>query len=514
MLLTELLKNIEYKVVYGDVNKNIDVILSDNRKVKDSSNACFFCIKGERFDAHSVLDKVIEDKAAAIVIDSTRQVYKETSELLNKISNSSEVTIIEVNDTRYCHAIAEGNFCNNPQNKLEAIGITGTKGKTTTAFMIRTLLDSDNKNSIMIGTNGTFIGKESIETARTTPEAGDLFKLLSNGVAKGMDKLIMEVSSLGLKQSRVAGINYEYACFTNLYRDHIGPGEHEDMDEYFKCKLLVFNQCTNAIVNLDMDRGDEAYEYAKAIEGVNVYTFGFNDNAMVRAVNIRKESRDGVLGTAFDIVSPWYNGELFLDLPGEFNVYNALCAATVAGLAGVSFDKLSKVFLEIEIPGRVQVVPNNLGIEIRVDYAHNGASLEALLKSMRGYCEGKLKVVYGCGGDRSIERRKPMGEAAAKLADYSYITTDNSRSEKPENIVKMIIEGYEGASFDVPDDRFTIILDRQKAIEKAVLESNKGDMILIVGKGHEKEQVAGGIAVPFDDVEVAKQAVKLRNNMN
>lgn len=509
MKLLDLLKGIEYKVLCGDINKDIEVILSDNRKLKDSNNACFFCIKGERFDAHSVLDKILQDEPEAVVIDSSRKIYNDISNLVP----SSGTTIVEVTDTRYCHAIAEGNMCGNPQSKLTAVGITGTKGKTTTAFMVRTLLDTKSDSSIMIGTNGTFIGSESIETARTTPEAGDLFKLLKEGVTKGMSKLVMEVSSLGLKQSRVAGINYEYACFTNLYRDHIGPGEHQDMDEYFKCKLLLFNQCTNAIVNLDMDRGQETFDYASNIKGVNVYSYGFGETATVRAVNLHKESRNNILGTTFEIKSPWYNGEVFLDLPGEFNVYNALCAATVAGIAGISFDKLKEVFSTIEIPGRVQVVPNELGIDIRVDYAHNGASLEALLKSMRDYCDGKLKVVFGCGGDRSTERRKPMGEAACKFADYSYVTTDNSRSENPEDIVKMIIEGFDGAKYDVPDERFTIILDRQKAIEKAVMESNRGDMVLIVGKGHEKEQVAGGVAVPFDDVQVASDAVKLKSNI-
>lgn len=512
MLGTSLLSGLEYEILCGSLDINIESIVSDNRKVKNESDCAFFCIVGERFDAHSVLPNVIEDGAKLICVSSSRQFYIKTQDILDLVSLSNDITVVEVSDTRFAHAIAEGNFCNNPQDKIESIGVTGTKGKTTTAFMLRTLLDTDNTNSIMIGTNGTFIGKEVVETARTTPEAGDLFKLIGEGVDKGMDKLIMEVSSLGLKQSRVAGINYEYALFTNLYRDHIGPSEHKDMDEYFKCKLLIFNQCKNAIVNLDMDRGQEAYEYAKSIDNINVYTFGFGEKSICRAVNLRKESRDNVLGTAFDIVSPWYNGEVFLGLPGEFNVYNALGASVVAGLSGVSFDKLKEVFKDIEIPGRVQVVPNNLGIEIRVDYAHNGASLEALLKAMRGYCDGKLKVVYGCGGDRSKERRKPMGEAACKLADYSYVTTDNSRSENPTDIVKMILEGYEGASIDKPDDRFVVILDRKEAITRAILESEANDMVLIVGKGHEKEQIAGGIKVHFDDVEVASEAVKQASN--
>lgn len=506
MRLCDALKGLDYSVICGSENCDITFPLSSNRDKDKIAGSLFCCIAGARFDAHSIIDSLVESGAAAIVVEQKRAYYK--GEALKSLIDSlnGSVAVVETSDTRLAYAWAESNFAGNPQQRLINIGITGTKGKTTTAFLTRYLLDFDSENSMMIGTNGAFIGKNQEETARTTPEPADLYKLIGKGADCGMRSLVMEVSSLALKQYRVANIDFKYALFTNLYRDHIGNGEHADMDEYFKCKLMIFNQCKNAIINADMERSQEALEYVKYNTTANLYTYGLTENCVCRAVNLRVVSREGVMGTCFEIVSPWYNGEVFLGLPGEFNVYNALCAATVAGLEQVSFEHLKEVLAEAEIPGRVQIVKNKLAIDIRVDYAHNGASLEALLKSMREYTGGKIISVFGCGGDRSRERRQPMGEAAALYSDYTVITTDNSRSENPNTITEDIVQGFKMHNIGPKDNKYEIELDRRVAIEKAIRKAQTGDMILIVGKGHEQTQtISVDVTIPFNDVEIARE---------
>ncbi|MCQ2482326.1 MAG: UDP-N-acetylmuramoyl-L-alanyl-D-glutamate--2,6-diaminopimelate ligase [Clostridia bacterium] len=510
MKVKEILEYTEYNVICGDINREVSIIKSDNRNLADESETIFFCIKGERFDAHSVIESIISSSVAALVVNCERDFYSDDELITISRTLNPDLVILSVKDTRYSYATAESNIIGRPQEQIKCIGVTGTKGKTTTAFMLRHIFDEKMNKSIMIGTNGTFIGQRQIESARTTPEPADLFQLIKNGTDEKMESLIMEVSSLGLKQSRVAGITYEYSCFTNLYRDHIGPGEHKDMDEYFACKLLIFNQSRNAIINNDMDRADEAKNYVLNATKAKLYTYGLSADSICRAENLQIAiSEKGVSGTRFDIVSPWYNGSVFLGLPGEFNVYNALCAITVAGLEGVSFECLKRILADIEIPGRVQTVRNRLGADIRVDYAHNGASLEALLTAMRAYTSGKIIVVFGCGGGRSEERRKPMGVAAALYSDYAVVTTDNSRNEEPERIVGQILEGFTANGIREGEGRLEVILDRKCAIEKAVSLAQPGDMVLIVGKGHEKVQESAGKKVPFDDVLIAEAAAEL-----
>ena len=311
----------------------------------------------------------------------------------------------------------------------------------------------------------------------------------------------MEVSSQGLKLDRVYGIRYRCACFTNLYEDHIAPNEHPDMEDYMRCKLKIFDNCENGIINTDCEAGRQAAEYASS--RCNVITYGLAEGAQVRASDLTKKRMGHVTGTEFTVTSPFYNGRVFTALPGEFNVYNALCAITCAGVLGVDFEAVKQALGEISVPGRVQPVENNLEITILVDYAHNAAALESVVRTLRDYTEGRIITVFGCGGNRSRTRRFEMGEVSGNLSDYTVITSDNPRNEAPEAIIEDIVTGISKTS-----GKYEIVQDRSEAICRAIEMAAPGDTVLIAGKGHEDYQIFADKTIHFDDHEQAQLAVK------
>ena len=498
MTIRELLEGVEYKLIAGSIEKTVTSVEFDSRKIADGS--CFVAVKGFTSDGHSYIDSVCGKGAALVVVEEGNETF--TEDELKAISEKSGTTIVSVPDSRKASAYIPATFFGNPEKKMDMIGITGTKGKTTITFMITDILERAGKTTGLIGTVYDIIGNEKIHASHTTPEARDTYELLGKMANIDTDACVMEVSSQGLKLDRVYGINFKFGCFTNFYEDHIGGNEHPDMEDYLNCKLKLWEQSETAVINADATVTKEVLEKANKC-GCKIYTYGMSEGSDVRAVNLEHGSKNGRAGTYFDLVSPWYSGRMFVAIPGAYNVYNALCALTVAYLMGIDTKAIEESLEHIEVPGRLQPVKNDLGITILVDYAHNAASLENVLDTLKETTKGRVITVFGCGGDRSHTRRFEMGEVAGNKSDYTIVTSDNPRTEDPEVIVGHIVSSIEKTS-----GKFETVIDRASAIRKAIEIANEGDIVLIAGKGHEDYQIFATETIHFDDVEVAAKAAK------
>ena len=499
MKLLDVLKGIDYKLIAGSLEKEIASVEFDSRKVV--SGSLFVCVRGFTVDGHSFASKAIDQGASAIVIDSLREGFPE--EDFTEPGNKSGVTVIEIENTHRLLSDLCSNFYNHPENKLNVYGITGTKGKTTTAFMLRAILEQAGKRTGLIGTVCNIIAGEKIHAAHTTPESKDLYEMMSSLVNDGEDSLVMEVSSQGLKLDRVRGIRYRTAAFTNLYEDHIAPNEHPDMEDYISCKLKIFDNCDIGILNVDCNAAGRVTGYCEG--KVRLVTYGIDGKADFTARNLRPERRDHVTGTVFELDSEYYKGDIFVALPGRFNVYNALCAICSAYVENINIEAVKTALESISVPGRMQPVENNFGVNILVDYAHNAAALESVLNTLKEYTEGRIITVFGCGGNRSKTRRFEMGEVSGNMSDHTVITSDNPRNEEPEAIIQDIVTGISKTS-----GKYCIEPDRSSAIRLAVNMADKGDTVLIAGKGHEDYQIFADRTIHFDDCEHAADAVKER----
>ncbi|MCR4689280.1 MAG: UDP-N-acetylmuramoyl-L-alanyl-D-glutamate--2,6-diaminopimelate ligase [Saccharofermentans sp.] len=493
MLLSDVLSCEEYKTIAGDANTcEVTRVEYDSRKACKGS--LFVAVIGFETDGHKYIKSAIELGASAIICSGARTIL--TEDELVSLAEGRDVTIVEMSDTRRALASASSAILGHPERKLDIYGITGTKGKTTSTFMLKQIFDKAGISSGLIGTVCNLIGDKKIHSEHTTPESRDLYDMLGELTDSGAESLVMEVSSQGLKLDRVYGISYKCACFTNLYKDHIAPSEHPDMEDYFNCKLKIFDNCDIGIVNIDSDKAQEVIEYCK--DKCKVLTYGLKEGSDIRATDLTKVRKGHVTGTSFTIVSPVYNGEVFVALPGEFNVHNALCAIACAMQAGIPFEDVLEALAECSVPGRLQSVANDKGISILVDYAHNAAALESVLKTLREYTGGRIITVFGCGGDRSKDRRFEMGEVSGNLSDHTVITTDNPRTEDPMAIIDNIVTGISRTK-----GSFEIVEDRTSAIKRAIEIAGEGDTVLIAGKGHEDYQIFGKTKTHFDDYETA-----------
>lgn len=496
MLLESVLNNIEYKLISGDLDKEITSVEFDSRKVIPGS--LFVCVAGFTVDGHSFAVKAAEQGASAVVVDTNRQLL--SNEELIKISQQFDIAVVEIEHTHKYLSDLCANFYGHPENKLAVFGITGTKGKTTTAFMLREILGKSGKETGLIGTVCNIIAGEKIHAAHTTPESKDLYEMMGTLVSKGADSLVMEVSSQGLKLDRVRGIRYKTAAFTNLYEDHIAPNEHPDMEDYISCKLKIFDNCDAGILNADCSVADRVTGYCDG--RVDLITYGIDRDADFVARNLRPERRGHVTGTVFELDSEYYKGDIFVALPGKFNVYNALCAIVTAYKEGINIEVVKSALETISVPGRMQPVENNFGVNILVDYAHNAAALESVLNTLKEYTEGRIITVFGCGGNRSRTRRFEMGEVSGNLSDYTIITSDNPRNEEPDAIITDIVTGISKT-----EGKYEIESDRSKAIRLSVSMAKAGDTVLIAGKGHEDYQIFADKTIHFDDCQQAREAV-------
>ena len=497
MLLEELLKIEGFSLIKGDPATVISSVEFDSRKC--AAGSIFVAIKGFTSDGHEYIKAASMNGASAVLIDSSRDQERFSVEkILEQVTH--DIAIVETSDTRTALGTVSQAVYDHPEKKLDIAGITGTKGKTTITFMLRSIMEAADVSTGLVGTVVNIAGGQKIKAEHTTPESSDLYKMMKDMVDAGDKALIMEVSSQGLKLDRVFGIGYKVACFTNLYEDHIAPNEHPDMEDYFRSKLKIFDSCETGIINSDTPYKDAAAEYAKG--KCDVLFYGTEADADIRASSIEHYSEGSESGSIFELTSPWYKGQVKIALPGRFNVSNALCAISCAGVMGVPFEAVKKGLETAHVPGRMQPVPNDMGISVIVDYAHNAAALENVLSTVREYALKRIICVFGCGGNRSRTRRFEMGEVSGRMADLTIITSDNPRSEDPLAIINDIVTGIDptGGIYETKPDRAL-------AIKYAISIAEPGDVVIIAGKGHEDYQIFADRTIHFDDVEVARAAL-------
>ena len=488
MRLSEILNGIQDLKAKGNIDIDIKNISCNSKKV--TQDTLFVAIKGYDVDGHDYINDAIANGATAIMLED-----------INKIRNiilPDNVTFIVTKDSRYSLAISACNFYGNPSRKFKLIGVTGTEGKTTTTYMIKTLLEAQGKKVGLIGTIENYIGEDSLgESERTTPESLDLQRMFAQMVEQKVEYVVMEVSSQALKLNRVAGIKFDVGVFTNFSKDHISAKEHSDMEDYFNSKMKLFENCNIGFVNIDDFRGARVKREAKC----QVKTYGIDNGCDLLAKDITITN----IGVDFKAKISDKNERIKVDIPGRFSVYNSLAAISVALYYGCSPEIIKTALENIKIPGRSELVPNKKELSIMIDYAHSPESLENILQAVKTYTKGRVIVVFGCGGDRDSSKRPIMGEIAGRIADYSIVTSDNPRTEDPEAIVKDIEAGISKTK-----GKYEVIVDRREAIEKAIKMANTKDIVILAGKGHEPYQEINKVKYSFDEREIVKEII---NNM-
>lgn len=485
MKLINLLKRSVYEIKYKVKElEDIDIsnLIYDSRKVTD--NSLFICIHGAKKDGHDYIDEVCKNGASVIITEKDVMI-------------PSNVTHIIVKDTRLALAELSAAYFDYPAEKLKTIGITGTKGKSTTAVMVRSILEYSGIKTGLIGTIEVIIGDTVIKADNTTPESYLIQEYFNRMYEEGCQCVIMEVSSQGLMLKRVAGFTFDYGIFTNIQPDHISPNEHKDFDDYLNCKAMLFKQCKVGIFNID-DKNTE-----RILEGhtCEVETFGVESNADLRADNISLMIDSGNMGVAFDVkgVLNFHNK---VNTPGKFSVYNSLTAISICRHFNVPVEIMKKAFLNIKVKGRVETVDISDDFVLMIDYAHNAMSLESLLTTLAEYKPKRLICMFGCGGDRSKDRRFEMGEISSKYADLTVITSDNPRTEDPEAIIQDIIVGVKRSN-----GAYISITDRKSAIRYCISNAEKGDVIVFAGKGHEDYQEINGVKYHMDERELIAEVI-------
>lgn len=484
MLLKELLEGTEYKIKQGTIEKNIRGISHDSRKI--NKDEVYICIKGNKVDGHDFILPVIKKGITSIIACKDIKLSDDFSE---------NITIILVKDTRKILSYLAASWYNHPEERLVTIGITGTKGKTTTAYMIKAILEQAGIKTGLIGTIEVLIGNESIEGFNTTPDPLLLQRYLYEMVEAGCTYAVMEVSSQGLKYYRVEGILFDYGIFTNISPDHIGPGEHTDFLDYLQAKAKLFSMCKIGIVNAD----DKNIDYILKNHTCKVMSYSIQKKAILEGSRVKLENQKGVLGISFAIKGLAKEDKIEVIMPGSFNAYNALAAILTTLVIGISIEQIKQALLCVQVKGRLETFFTKRGYRIIIDYAHNGISLKSVLVALREYHPAKIICLFGCGGNRAKDRRYDMGKISARYADYTIITSDNPRDEQPWDIMKDIIEGVMAEN-----GNYIAICDRRKAIKYCLNIAGQKDIILLAGKGHENYQEIKGIKYHMDEREILK----------
>ena len=482
--LTDLLQNLDYKIVQGGLDeREVEGIVYDSRK---AFHGCLFvCVKGANFDGHKFASAVADVGAKTIVVEDDVEVR-------------SDVTVIKVPDTREALAILSANWFGNPADRIKVIGITGTKGKTTTTYMIKSILENAGYKVGLIGTIEAIIGDRHIPSKNTTPESYEIQEDLAAMEKEGITICVMEVSSQGLMLHRVDGMTFEIGIFTNISPDHIGPNEHTSFEEYLHCKSLLFQKCRKGILNIDDPHmNDILKDHTCTVE-----TFGFSEKADFRAEDMELFHEKGVMGVNYKVTGK-VNFDVKISVPGRFSVYNSLCAIAVCAHFNVETSDMQKALLNAKVKGRIEPYPASDRYTVLIDYAHNAMALESLLTTLKEYNPGRIVTIFGCGGNRSKERRFEMGEVSGKLSDFTVITSDNPRFEEPEAIIADIVTGIKKT-----DGKYVTITDRKEAIKYALSHAEDRDVIVLAGKGHEDYQEIRGKKYHMDERELLAEALQ------
>ncbi len=470
--ISGLLENLDHQMIKGPEEGEVTALVYDSRKVTEG--CMFVCIKGAVYDSHEHVEEIVAKGARVIVAEREVEVPEDTA-------------LVLVPDTRYALALLSAAYFDHPADQMKIIGITGTKGKTTTTFMIKGILEHAGYKVGLIGTIETIIGEKHIPANNTTPESYLVQEYFAQMVEAGCQVCVMEVSSQGLMMHRTAGIPFEIGIFTNLAPDHIGPNEHASFEEYAACKGMLFRQCRIGIANMD----DEHFDLVMGGHSCVLETVGFSEKADYRASKVELIGRPGYLGASYH-VSGKLDMDVEIDVPGTFSVYNSLVAVAVCEHFHVSEEDLKEALKVVKTKGRIEMISEDF--TLMIDYAHNAMSLESLLLTLREYHPERLVCVFGCGGNRSKLRRYEMGEVSGRLADLTVITSDNPRFEEPQAIIDDIKIGMSRTSGD-----YVEICDRKEAIRYVIEHGRKGDVIVLAGKGHEDYQEIKGKKYPMDE---------------
>ena len=489
MLLQYLIENLTDKEVIGDTNIDIGKVEYDSSKVQEKD--VFVAIKGYEFDGNEFLEEVIKKKVSCIVVEDTVDI---------SMLGIKDITVIKVKSSRKALALMSAVYYDNPGSKLKLIGITGTKGKTTTAYMIRDILLASGKKTGMIGTIYNTYADKQIEATRTSPESLDLQKLLKDMVDAGMEFVVMEVSSHALELDRVYGLRFNVGVFTNLSEEHLDF--HENMENYLNAKAKLFAMSDFAIIN-----GDDIYApRLKKMITTKIATFGLDNDVNLTATDLRINA-DNV---EFRMYINKMLETIHVNIPGRFTVYNALAAIGVCSLFNCQMDAILLALANVKVPGRSEIVDINKTFTVMIDYAHNPSSLEAILTATKKHAKARIICVFGCGGDRDKTKRPVMGEIAGRLADFTVITTDNPRNENPKQIMKEIEVGIKNTR-----GLYKVIENRKEAIKFAMRIAWKNDIVLIAGKGHETYQILkNNKKIPFDERKIVMELAEEMEDKN
>ena len=481
MKLSKICEEIEY--TQGSLETEVRDIIYDSRKI--APETMFVCMVGAVTDGHKYIPDAVEKGASVIVLEKE----EEAAQI------PENITVLKVESARLALALMSAALFDHPARKLVTIGLTGTKGKTTTTYMIKKVLEMAGKKVGLIGTIGAMVGEEHLPSKNTTPESYELHRMFAAMVEAGCEYVVMEVSSQGLKLDRTAGILFDYGIFTNLSPDHIGPAEHASFEEYMECKSLLFRQCKIGVVNAD----DEHVDGILKGHTCEVKTFSAEREADLMASDIGFINEDGKLGMHFK-VSGCMDCQAKVHIPGRFSVYNSMVTMLVCHLAGISDEAILEGLSRVQVKGRVEMLPVSKDYTLIIDYAHNEVSTRSVLTTLMEYHPKRLICVYGGGGNRSKLRRYDMGEVTGEMADLCVLTCDNPRDEEIRDINNDIKVGLARSN-----GKYIEIDDRKEAIAYCMKNAKPGDMIVLLGKGHEDYQEIKGVKYHFDEREAVAE---------
>lgn len=481
MKLNQIMNDINIIKSSGNLEIEVSDIVYDSRKAK--KGVAFVCLRGADVDGHKFISDAINKGANVIICE--------------KFISIDNATVIVVENTRKVLAQMSANFFGRPAKGITTIGITGTKGKTTTACMIKSVMEKCGIKVGMIGTIGIVVGNEILKTNNTTPESYEIHKNLRKMIDCGCKYVVMEVSSIGIRDHRVEGITFDYGIFTNFSEDHIGGNEHKSLKEYLDCKKQLFKQCKVGLLNIDDPKFKEILEGHKC----EVKTFGFNESADLKADDVSLIAKPGYIGVEF--VSYGYsNVKVRVPIPGKFSVYNALAAMLLSKCVGIEDKFIVSGLDAVKVKGRVEPIETGGNYTLLIDYAHNALSMEKILNTLKEYNHNRIITLFGAGGNRSKLRRYEMGEISGKLSDLSVVTEDNSRYEDVMDIIEDIKVGL-----GKTDGKYIVIPDRKQAIKYCIENAEDGDIIILAGKGHEDYQEIKGVKYPFDERKVVHDII-------